>query len=200
MPPKVHHHAERRPAIRVVTHPAIAVFFPGEAARLLGLQGVDYAQLRRIYGLARTLRGLPTPPRGWARFTLTDLAAAEVIVGLIGGREALLAGRRFVFGDLEAACSALHALGFDDPLLQVPMVRSGRRILARVGIHVIEPSTGQLALATAGQMIDQFLEERLITDRTIRAAVRAERQRSRPSRRRHIVASGVSDLCEVFVR
>lgn len=170
--------------------PAQAVFFPGEVARLLRLDGIDYAQLRQLYVLARVLRGEPTPGRQWARFSLADLAATEVLVSLGGGRHALTRGRRLVLGEIEATCAALTAMGFDNPLLQVPMTRDGRRILARVGAYILEPATGQLVLATVDASIEAFLAERLITDAKVRSAIRAERNRVRPTRRRRLLADG----------
>jgi hypothetical protein len=197
MADKVHRHREKPPAARIRSEVPSAVFFPGEVARLLGLEGVDYAQLRQLFVLTHTLRGEPEPGRGWSRFTLADLAATEVLVDLGGGREALARGRRLVFGDVERACDALRAMGFDNPLLQVPMARHGRRILARVGSHVIEPTSGQMALETAGDLIDAFLESRLIADRRVRAAIRAERRRLRPSWNRKVISTGLDARSEI---
>jgi hypothetical protein len=200
MADQVFRHAEKAPASRVASDSTVAVFFPGEVARLLGLRGVDYAQLRQLFVLARTLRGEDRPGRGWARFTLADLAATEVLVALGGGRDALATNRRLVLGEVEGACQALRRLGFDNPLLQVPMARQGRQILARVGSHVIDPRSGQLALSTAGDMIDAFLKVRLIKDRQVRSAIRAERRRVRPARARKVVSGGLGTLSEIVVR
>lgn len=199
MSDQILHHRERAPAERLISGVSAAVFFPGEVARLLGLAGVEYSQLRRLFVLSRTTRGEDPPGRAWARFTLADLAATEVLVHLGGGRGALDAGRRLVLGDVERACRSLRGLGFDNPLLQVPMIRHGRRILARVGRHVIEPTTGQLALDTAGEMIDAFLEARLITDRQVRAAIRSERRRVRPGWRERIVVNGLDSISAIVV-
>lgn len=180
---RVADHRERSPASRRGVA-ASAEFFPGEAARLLGLDGVDYSQLRQLYLLARRLRGAPSPGRGWSRFELADLAAVEVLVSLGGGRERLARGRRLVLGQLEATCLALADLGFDDPLLQVPLSRDGRRILAKIDGYVFEPATGQLVIDGAAERVNAFLEDRLIDDRAVRAAIRAECRRLRPHRRR----------------
>lgn len=187
---RVHSHREKRPAERLGPDVAEAAFFPGEVARLLGLEGVEYDQLRRLFVLSRVLRGEPRPGREWSRFTLADLAATEVLLGLGGGRERLVLGRHLILGDVELACKALLALGVENPLLQVPMARDGRRILARVGEYVIEPVSGQLALEDAGQRIDLFFQERLIKDRTIRAAIRAERRRVKPTKRLALSIAG----------
>lgn len=180
---RVRDHQPKEPAERVEEDVAVAVFFPGEVARLLGLGDVEYDQLRRLFILARTLRGDPHPGRQWSRFSLADLAATEVLVALGGGRDRLRAGRHLVLGDVERACLALRDLGIENPLLEVPMVRVGRRILARIDGYVIEPTSGQLALAHVSGRLDEFLTDRLIRDRAVRAAIRAEARRLRRPRR-----------------
>jgi hypothetical protein len=180
---RVEDHGERAPASRRQVA-ADAEFFPGEVVRLLGLDGIDYSQLRQLYLLARRVAGAPDPGRGWSRFTLADLAAVEVLVGLGGGRERLVLGRRLVLAHIEQTCVALAALGFGSPLLQVPLSREGRRVLAKIDSYVFEPTTGQLVIDDVTTRIDAFLEERLIEDRAVRAAIRAEKHRVRPKRRR----------------
>ena len=179
-------HAELRPAERTRGGLVEAHFFPGEVARLLRLGDIDYSCLRRLFVLARTTRGEEPPSPSWARFNLTDLAATEVLVSLGGGRECLQPGRRLVLGDIEPACEALRAMGIGNPLLDVPLARSGRRILALVGKYVLTPSTGQLALDYAQDQVEQFLRVRLIEDRAVRAAIRAERRRIQPKRSRQL--------------
>jgi hypothetical protein len=187
MADQIARHTERAPARRLRADVLAAEFFPGEVARLLGLTGVNYAQLREMYRLARVSRGLDEPGRGWSRFTLADLAAVEALVALGGGRAALKVGRRLVLGDIQQTCDALRRLGFDNPLLQVPMAREGRRILARVDGFVLEPSSGQLVLETAWQHVSAFLEARLIENRAIRSAILAERRRISPVKPRRLV-------------
>jgi hypothetical protein len=157
-----------------------AGFYPGEVARLLKLSGVDYSQLRELYVLARKLRGEPEPTRTWARFSLADLAAVEVLVSLGGGRKALSKDRRLILGRIEETCNALRRMGFDDPLLQVPLVREGRQILAKVEQYIFEPASGQLVIEDTGVRIDRFLEQRIIEDQEVRAAIHDERNRVRP--------------------
>jgi hypothetical protein len=180
---RVEEHDPRQPAERVHRDVSAAVFFPGEVARLLRLGNVEYDQLRKLFVLARVLRGEPHPGRRWSRFTLGDLAAIEVLVALGGGRPHLASGKRLVLGEVVQACRALREVGIENPLLQVPMVRIGRRVFARVEDYLVEPTTGQLALAHVGDCIAEFLEERLITDSTVRAAIAREarllRQRGR---------------------
>ncbi len=179
-------HGELQPASRTRSPLVEAHFFPGEVARLLALGEVDYSQLRRLFVLSRTTRGEVRPSARWARFTLTDLASTEVLVGLGGGRSRLQAGRRLILGDIENACAALREMGITNPLLDVPLARNGRRILAVVGRYVMEPSTGQFALGYAQDQIDSFLQERLIEDHAVRAAIRAERLRVQPMSTRQI--------------
>jgi hypothetical protein len=183
---RVADHSEQAPASRRAV-PADVEFFPGEAARLLRLDGIDYSQLRQLYVLARRLRGAQAPGRGWSRFTLADLAAVEVLVELGGGRDRLAVGRRLVLGRIQATCVALVELGFDNPLLQVPLKRDGRRILARIDAYVFEPATGQLVIDDVAGRVGLFLEDRLIKDRRVRAAINAECRRLRPRRRRSLV-------------
>src|SRR4051812_11287317 len=59
----LHDHRAKQPAQRVRPEVAAAVFFPGEVARLLGLENIEYDQLRRLFLLARLLRGEPHPGR-----------------------------------------------------------------------------------------------------------------------------------------
>ena len=195
---RVHEHAERAPLRRVHGPAADAVFFPGEVARLLGLEGVDYSQLRRLFVLARTLRGELPEPRSWSCFTLADLAATEVLVALGGGREVLTHGRRLVFGSIERTCLALREMGFDNPLLQVPLARDGRRILARVDAYVFEPASGQLTLEETGKRLDLFLKQRIIKDREVWAAIQAERRRVLPTRSRQLLLGGARGTLETF--
>jgi hypothetical protein len=157
-------------------------FYPGEVVRLLGLAGTDYSQIRRLFRLARTLRGEECPSTTWARFTLADLAAVEVLVSLGGGRDALLERRRLILGRVDSACTALIAMGFDNPLLQVPLARDGRRIIARIDGCVFEPVSGQLVIEETSIRIDAFLEQRIIADRAVRSAIRVEKRRITPKR------------------
>jgi hypothetical protein len=182
-------HGERAPTNRLRDGAVEAAFFPGEVARLLGLPNIDYSQLRRMFVLARVLRGDPRPDRAWARFTLADLAATEVIVGLAGGRDRLALGSRLTFGDLEPTCKALRSMGFENPLLQVPLARVGRKTLAKVDEYIFEPISGQMVLDQTGRLIDQFLEARIIEDGRVRAAIRAERRQLRPARASRLPAS-----------
>jgi len=187
MADRIENHGAQAPRTRIRPGLLVAEFFPGEVARLLGLNGIDYAQLREMHKVGRLSRGLPAPGRGWARFSLADLATLEVLLTLGGGRGALLAGRRLVLGDVTATCDSLRGLGFDNPLLQVPLAREGRRILARVDGFVFEPATGQLVLASAWQRVDAFLTVNVITNKRIRKALAAERRSISPAKRRILI-------------
>lgn len=88
-------------------------FYASEVVRILGLQGIDYAQLRRLLRLARTSNA--QPDRRWARFTFEDLVAIRSAVQLAGGTEALAEGRRLQLAELERACERLRELGIERP-------------------------------------------------------------------------------------
>lgn len=157
---------------------AEAVFYPGEVVTILGLDGIDYRQLRMIYRTVRELRGESAPAkRDWARFTLADLAATEVFISLAGGRESLRPGRRLVLKPIREACRALRVMGIADPLLEVSLARDGRSVLALVGECVLEPVTGQLAFETAALQVEKFLAEELIKNRQLRAAIRSAKSK-----------------------
>lgn len=195
---RVEGHRTTTPSERARGKIANLVFFPGEVADLLGLANVEYDQLRRLFVLARILRGEPHPGRKWSRFTLADLAATEVLVALGGGRSQLNAGKRLVLGELEAACLALRAAGIENPLLQVPMVRVGRRVFAQVDDYVVEPITGQLALDHVGDRLSEFLQEELISDRAVRAAIN-QQSRSLKLRRQLSVDVATDDGARIRI-
>ena len=69
-----------------------AYFYPAEVVRILGLQGIDYAQLRRLLRLFRTTDSQPT--RRWGRYSFEDLVAIRIAVRLAGGTDALARGHR----------------------------------------------------------------------------------------------------------
>lgn len=154
-------------------------FYAAEVVRVLGLQGIDYAQLRRILRLARPPEA--APDRKWARFTFEDLVAIRVAVGLAGGSPALSAGRRLQLAELERACARLRALGVTNPLLEVPLRREGRTIVAEIDGVTFRPATGQLSLADTGRRVNDFLAKIVRLDdaslRSLRSDVDKERRR-----------------------
>ena len=131
-------------------------FYAAEVVRILDLQGIDYAQLRRLLRLVRPPGSQP-PTRQWARFGFEDLVALRVAVRLAGGTEALATGRRLQLAELERACERLRRLGVKQPLVEIPLRREGRAILADVDSVTFRPSTGQLALPDITARVRAFL-------------------------------------------
>jgi hypothetical protein len=156
-----------------------AYFYAAEVVRILGLQGIDYTQLRRILRLAR--RPDAAPDRKWARFTFEDLVAIRVAVSLAGGSAALSAGRRLQLAELERACARLRALGVTNPLLEVPLRREGRTIVAQVDGVTFRPATGQLSLTDTSTRVYDFLAKVVPLDdatlRSLRRDLDTERRR-----------------------
>jgi len=180
----VHHHQERSPARRVRGDrvDGDGYFFPGEVARMLLLDGIDYRQLREMFKLVRKQRLAPVT-RAWARFSLVDLACLEALLGVCGDREALAPGRKLSLRGIEACCDALRAQGFENPLLEVTLKRQGARVLAVIDGAVVDPRTGQQALSTTEVVVQRFLDERLIKDRQLRAELTRERRRRQTTAR-----------------
>jgi len=169
-----------------------AVFFPSEVARLLGLEGVDYDTLRRLFRLSRTTQGHPDPTAGlgankWARFTLSDLACTEALVQVGGGRIALKSGKRLLLGEVEQACERLRSAGATNPLLEVPMMRVGRtRIVAYLDGHLFEPVTGQIVFSEVVEHLGRLGDAPDIEDQDVRRRVlrlRRSHRRTRQQRR-----------------
>lgn len=150
-------------------------FYPGEAARILGCPHIEYRLLRRIYDLVRRQRG-EDRLSGWARWTLTDLAAAGRVIALCGGPDRLHPDHRLTLGNLEHACVALREQGFANPLLEVTLVRQGKQFLAAVDGVVMDPATGQGVINWAYSEAAAWLEGRGEAERGLRAALRAELQ------------------------
>lgn len=151
-------------------------FFPGEVAQLLGLKEIDYAQLRRLYRFVRTQAGEPIR-KGWARYTLTDLACIEAALRVCG-RAALQPRRRLRLAELEKACAALGKLGFTNPLLQVPMEKQGKQVLAVVDGAVLDPTTGQLLLNSSFTAANAWLSKSGVVDAELQALLDNERARA----------------------
>ena len=142
MAPSVTHQAGKRRSKRV----AATGLFPGEVVRILGLEGIDYRQLRDMLRLARETRGEAVVDAQWARYTFTDLCAIRAIVDLFGGVVRLRNGARLELQRLRAICVHLRALGFSDPLLQVKLTRTNGSIVAQANGVRFEAATGQLLL------------------------------------------------------
>lgn len=152
-------------------------FYAAEVVRVLGLQGIDYAQLRRILCLAR--RPDAQPDRAWARYTFEDLVAIRVAMRLAGGTAALSAGRRLQLAELERACARLRALGIANPLLEVPLRREGRAIVADIDGVTFRPATGQLSLSDTHTRINDFLAKVVRLDENSLRALRSDLDKER---------------------
>jgi hypothetical protein len=149
MPHRLEQHGPIPPCPRVSADPARTGYFhPREVADILGCPKIDYAQLRRLFKLARLQTGGPVADSDhrWSRYTLRDIAAVEVALRLSGGPESLDLGRRLRVAPVEAAVRSLLDRGIRDPLLEVPMERHGAVIVAAVAGDIIDPTTGQLVL------------------------------------------------------
>lgn len=146
-------------------------FYAAEVVRILGLDGIDYAQLRRLLRLVRTPDAQPS--RRWARFSFEDLVGLRIALHLAGGTEALAGGRRLQLAELERTCTRLRQLGVSRPLIDVRLRREGRAIVAEVDGVTFRPATGQLALTDTSNRVGDFLGDIVELDRGARARLRA---------------------------
>lgn len=122
--------------------------FVGEAAELLGVKA-DYRQMRRMHRLVREQAGLDPPEGSWTRYSLTDLACMEALIHACGGPAVFERGQRLRLGAIGRTCAWLNSLGFDNPLLQVPMRLEGRSAVVLLDEILTQPETGQLLLQSA---------------------------------------------------
>lgn len=153
-------------------------FYAGEAARILGLDELDYQQVRRLFVFVREQSGTPlqeSHERRWARFTIRDLACMEALVELCGGKEALKEGRRLRIQPVRRACTWLREQGVTNPLLQVPMIRTGDQVFVVLHDTVIQLASGQLVLEGMIELVSNHLGNELDIDRDLLAAIDAER-------------------------
>lgn len=139
-----------------------ASFYPGEVAWILGLEGVDYHQLRRLFRLVRKQSSSPGPEaRQWSRFTFRDLVALKVALSLAGGKEALSKGRHLRLKDVERVCHRLREdFGLENPLTEVVLRRRGRSAVARIQGLWFEPASGQMVLTEVEEAVERYLDER----------------------------------------
>lgn len=107
MAPRIHDHQKTPPSHRVLTQ-VRGYFYPGEAARILGLDGIDYHQLRKLLLIASGIALTPGQSRKWARFTFRDLVTVRTSVMLAGGVGALRRGRHLRLKRVREACDALR--------------------------------------------------------------------------------------------
>ena len=130
-----------------------------EVASMLGLDGL--IRYDRLHALERVVvdinpahaveRRAGSGSTGWRRYALDDVARIVVLIDLCGGEDAFAVPPRGHAAAAEAGRN-LRApkWGYDDPLLQVPLVRLERAVLAHVDGLLVNPITGQELLTLAG--------------------------------------------------
>jgi hypothetical protein len=123
---------------------AVGDYFPAEVVRILGLQGIDYRQLRSLAKIA-----CPDLEQSgsWSRYQFRDLIAIKTAFELAGGHAALRAGRRLRFHRVARACAELRErFGIADPLVQVRMEVKGAAIHVHAEGLEYRAADGQLSL------------------------------------------------------
>lgn len=128
-----------------------------EVVGALGLEGtLRYDRLASFERVIKNINAAHAVPRtggedgrGWRTYGLTDIARLVVLIDLCGGTDAFAENGSPRLRGLHAVQAAALALrerrGYDDPLLEVPLVRVGRTVLALIDGQLIEPGTGQVA-------------------------------------------------------
>jgi len=136
--------------------PAAEGFYPGEVATLLGLNGVDYAQLRRLHKLV-TPETAQIQGRAWLRFTETEILAGRVALELLGGLESLRPRHRLRWRALERACRVLRErYGMKNPMLEVRLQRRGGTIWALHKGITFEALSGELVFPELDQSFKDY--------------------------------------------
>jgi hypothetical protein len=147
LPHKVHQHKKKEPKRRISDEKR-GYFFPGEVARILKLDGIDYRQLRQLFRYASGQAPSRATAGKWARFTYRDLVAVKTAIRLAGGIGSLRVGRRLRLKRVEKAAKALRRrLGVSDPFAAVKVVLDGGTILAQLNGITFDAISGQLLLS-----------------------------------------------------
>lgn len=161
---------------------------------LLGLpETVSYRRLRSLADLLRAV----SPTQGvaawtvegtgkhhvWARFRMDDIARLVVIVDVCGGTTALGVGddassRLRGQKGLVDACAALRSspFSFRDPLLEVPLLRIGRRVAAYVDGQFVFPDSQQSIAFVGGQGTSKFIHDLLSREPRLKPLLRTAMQ------------------------
>jgi len=135
-------------------------FYPGEVVRILGLEGMNYAQLRRLFRLATGTSAAEDNDRGWARFTFRDLISVKAALALAcPENEQGATRRRLRLQRLERICEKLRReYGIANPLAELAFTSVDGRIMVRVKGIWFDSETGQLLLSQVEDAVEQYLE------------------------------------------
>ncbi len=161
----------RRPRSRVIPErPDKGAFFPGEVARMFGIEEIDHQRLRRVFDLVRYQRGEPQLPKGeWARFDYLDLACTLEVIRICVDRRQL-SGQQFRLAlvHIRRACERLRSRGLDNPLLQARLDLNGTALIATIDGTTFDVQTGQQlideAVDTSSRFMDRLHSERASTE------------------------------------
>lgn len=142
-------------------------FFPSEVVRILGLGGIDYRQLRRLFEVVSKAREAK-PARGrWARFSFDEVWRLRAAIELLGGPDSILPRRsdgkrpRLKLRKLEDACERLATdLRLVDESGRLRLARVGSDFVADLGDAWIEPKSRQLLFDEVVQSTRGYLRTR----------------------------------------
>jgi hypothetical protein len=121
--------------------------YANEVASILGLERVEYRQIRCLLALVRGVKETELGAR-WARFSLADIAGLQIAIPLVGGPDGFRVGGRLRMAPLKRACEALRSIGIANPLIDVPLHLHDGRVVAQIEGIVVDPRSGQALLAS----------------------------------------------------
>lgn len=136
--------------------PAREFYYASEVVPLLGVERIDYHQLRVLLRIVRRADDQPEDSR-WLRFSLADVASLRIAIDLVGGTDAFSPGRRIRLSPLRDAVKALHDLGIQHPLIEVPLAIHGGRVIAQIQGQLVDPTSGQSVLGTVFDLMRDAL-------------------------------------------
>jgi hypothetical protein len=149
---RVHRPPADRPAVRVT-------YFPGEAARILKLQDIDYHQMRRLFeiidpSLLRAEAERSGKSWTWTRYSFRHLVALRTALSLAPPQE----GGRLNIRQLREACLVLRGqFGRASPLTDTQLSRLGDAIVARIGGKLFDARTGQRLIDEVATSVKDFV-------------------------------------------
>ncbi len=140
-----------RPHLRVT-------YYPGEAARILGLRRIDYHQLRRLFAIIDPSLTADSNSDGkkwkWARYSFRHLVALKAALRLAPPEN----GGRLDIRLLQRACLVLREhFGRESPLTDTQLERLGHTIVARVGGKIFDATTGQRLIEEVAMGVKTFV-------------------------------------------